>query len=195
MGISLLIGYVGLVRATPLQEDRCSPMISGRKQREFSHGEWRESAKARQKFQPRYCNLSHSSLKIPSRTGLKQNPCVSGPSVNWIQSLEPGLRGWAINSRGNEQGLRTCGNCAPDQDPRYQSQSKQTREVVLISVRHRNIIQQKKKRCKNAEAQIHTLQRQKLKENLQPCPRINTVVQRCACNSGGFEHHRYGWRG
>lgn len=45
----------------------------------FLRGERRESAKARQKLKPRYCNVSYSSLKIPPRTGLEQNPCVSGP--------------------------------------------------------------------------------------------------------------------
>lgn len=38
-------------------------------------------------------------------------------------------------------------------------------------------------------------QRDRSRKPLCPCQSINTVVQRSACNSGGFEHHLYGWGG
>lgn len=112
--------------------------------------------------------------------------------VERIQSREPELCGITINFRGNERCLSTGGNCAPDRDQRYQIQSEQTQEVVLIRVQDVEISYNREKmQKKNAEARIKTLQRQKLKGNLHPCQRINTVVQRCACNSGGLKHHRY----
>lgn len=55
--------------------------------------------------------------------------------VERIQSREPELCGITINFRGNERCLSTGGNCAPDRDQRYQIQSEQTQEVVLIRVR------------------------------------------------------------
>lgn len=54
--------------------------------------------------------------------------------VQPIQSREPELCGITINFRGNERCLSTGGNCAPDRDQRYQIQSEQTQELVLIRV-------------------------------------------------------------
>lgn len=122
-------------------------------------------------------------------------------------------QGWVAeqsNSRGNERCLSSCGYCAPDQDrgintvwtnPR--SHTNQT----LKSSKHRNIIQQRKdakkitkllRRIRVREAQeIGSKNRQRDRSReikpLRPCQSINTVVQRSACNSGGFEHHLYGW--
>lgn len=148
-GISLLIGYMDLVRVAPLPEYRCShavSMISGRKQREvFARP---ESAKTGQKLKPCYCNVSTAAGK--SLPGRDPNRILvfAALRVNWIQSLEAELRGWTINSRGNERSLRTCGNCAPDRDQRYQIQSEQTQEVVLISVQDIEISYNRKKDAK-----------------------------------------------
>lgn len=143
-----------------------------------------------------YCDVSDSGQK--SRPGLDQNRILVLPSlrVQRIQSPAPELRGITIYIRGNERCLSTCGNCAPDRDQRYRIQSEQTQEVVLIKVQDVEIsYREKLQKEKQKKKGIKTLQRQKLKENLQPCQRINTVLQRCARNSGGFEHHRYDWGG
>lgn len=83
-------------------------------------------------------------------------------------------------------------------------QSEQTQEVILIkllkSSKHRNIIQQMQKkwakllrpiRDQRGRRESKNRQRDRSRKPLRPC--LNTVVQRSACNSGGFEHHLYGW--
>lgn len=96
----------------------------------FLPGRQPESAEPRQK-------VKSLLLRRFLQRGLDYNRILVLPSlrVERIQSREPEQCGITINFRGNERCLSTGGNCAPDRDQRYQIQSEQTQEVVLIRVR------------------------------------------------------------